>query len=196
MKKIQILLAAAPLMFMSCGEAIEKEINQMESTIDEVVTTVTNDTLVAKAYMVATSDSDVSGEVTFTEINGTVTMEVDFEGVKPAGLHAMHIHQKADCSSPDGKSAGGHWNPEGHKHGEWEEGMHHKGDIGNLTATDDFKVTYKMSTDNWCIGCEDSTKNIIGKGLILHAGIDDMKSQPSGNAGARIGCGEIEMAQE
>ena len=137
------------------------------------------------------SGSDVSGTVTFTEVEGKVKMIAMMEGLEP-GPHAIHIHEKADCSSADGKSAGGHWNPTGQPHGRWNapEG-YHKGDIGNFEADDEGKAEMEFSTEQWCVGCDDDTKNIVGKSIIVHAGVDDGKSQPSGNAGARISCGGI-----
>ena len=68
---------------------------------------------------------------------------------------------------------------------------HHKGDIGNFIADANGNATVKFSTNEWCIGCEDETKNIVGKGLIVHKGTDDFTSQPAGNAGARVACSAI-----
>ncbi len=138
----------------------------------------------------AKSNSKVSGTATFTEKNGKVTLVAKVAGLNP-GVHAIHIHEKADCSSADAVSAGGHWNPTFKKHGKWGEGEHHKGDIGNFTADADGNSTITFSTDEWCIGCEDATKNIIGKGLIIHQGTDDFTTQPTGNAGARVACTAI-----
>lgn len=138
----------------------------------------------------AKSNSKVSGTATFTEKNGKVTLIAKVAGLNP-GLHAIHIHEKADCSSADAVSAGGHWNPTFKKHGKWGEAEHHKGDIGNFTADANGNGTITFSTDEWCIGCEDATKNIIGKGLIIHQGTDDFTTQPTGNAGARVACTAI-----
>lgn len=138
----------------------------------------------------AKSNSKVSGTATFTEKNGKVTLVAKVAGLNP-GVHAIHIHEKADCSSVDAVSAGGHWNPTFKKHGKWGEAEHHKGDIGNFTADADGNGAITFSTDEWCIGCEDATKNIIDKGLIIHQGVDDFTTQPTGNAGARIACTAI-----
>ena len=134
------------------------------------------------------SDSKVAGEVTFTEKEGSVMMMAKLTGLTP-GEHAIHIHEKADCSSTDGKSTGGHWNPTFQPHAKWgaEEG-YHKGDIGNFMADADGNATKEFSTDEWCIGCDDPNKNIVGKAVIVHQGIDDFTSQPSGAAGKRVSC--------
>ena len=137
------------------------------------------------------SNSNVTGTIVFTEINKRVYMEAELEGLTP-GTHAIHLHEKADCSADDGTSTGGHWNPTFSPHGAWgvEEG-YHKGDIGNFEVDDDGKGSISFDTDEWCIGCEDITKNILGKAVIVHQGADDFVSQPSGAAGMRLGCYEI-----
>ena len=107
------------------------------------------------------------------------------------GIHAVHVHEFGDCSSSDGSSAGGHWNPTTEDHGKWGEGAHHKGDIGNLEADQNGTARLQFSTDKWCLGCSDSSKNLIGKSIIIHAKADDFTTQPTGNAGGRVGCIEI-----
>ena len=141
--------------------------------------------------MESKSNSTATGTVTFTQENGMVRMEGNFKGLKP-GTHAIHIHEKSDCSAADGTSAGGHWNPTNQPHGKWgDEKGYHKGDIGNFEADSNGDGTVSMQTDEWCVGCADDNKNIVGKGLIVHEGKDDFVSQPSGDAGARVACGGI-----
>ena len=137
------------------------------------------------------SDTNTSGEVSFTEENGNVSMNASITGLSP-GTHAIHIHEKADCSSSDGKSTGGHWNPTFQPHGAWgAETGYHRGDIGNFNADENGNGMIRFSTDLWCIDCDDASKNIIGKAIIVHQGEDDLASQPSGAAGARISCAGI-----
>ncbi|WP_299224611.1 superoxide dismutase family protein [uncultured Psychroserpens sp.] len=137
------------------------------------------------------SDSNVTGNVLFTQDQGVVTMIARLKGLSP-GEHAIHIHEKADCSSADGKSSGGHWNPTGQPHGKWGEATgYHKGDIGNFIANNEGNGNITKITDEWCIGCGDETKDILGKAIIVHQGTDDFTSQPSGAAGARVSCGGI-----
>lgn len=138
------------------------------------------------------SGSNVSGTATFRQQNGEVTMEVQLSGLTQ-GTHAIHLHENADCSAEDGTSAGGHWNPTFEDHGQWgDEDGYHRGDIGNFDADANGNATINFSTDQWCIGCDDDTKNIIGTAVIVHDGVDDYTSQPSGDAGTRIACGEVE----
>lgn len=136
------------------------------------------------------SNSGVTGSAIFTEKNGVVTLTAKLAGLKP-GEHGIHIHEKADCSAVDAASAGGHWNPTFKKHGKWADAEHHKGDIGNFTADASGNGTITFKTEEWCIGCGDTTKDILGKGLIVHDKPDDFVTQPSGNAGARVACSAI-----
>ena len=137
------------------------------------------------------SGSSTKGYIFFDENNGIVKLKAKLTGLNP-GTHAIHIHQKADCSSDDGKSSGGHWNPTYQKHGKWgDENGFHRGDIGNFTSDSKGNASIEFETNLWCLSCDDINKNIIGKAIIVHEGEDDLVSQPSGAAGARISCGGI-----
>lgn len=138
------------------------------------------------------SNSNLSGEAVFTEENGEVTLVATVSGLTE-GQHAIHIHEKADCSADDASSAGGHWNPTMEDHGKWGEGEYHRGDIGNFDVDAEGNGSITFTTDEWCIGCEDEKRDIVGKSIMIHEGVDDFTSQPSGAAGARVGCGEILM---
>ncbi len=145
-----------------------------------------------KTYAIQSkSDTTTQGTVKFTENAGEVELEMNVKNLNPNSTHAAHIHEKGDCSAADGSSAGGHWNPTGHDHGKWGDGDHHAGDLGNLTTDANGAAKLVMKTDKWCIGCEDPNKNILGKAIIIHAKADDFTTQPTGNAGGRVGCVEI-----
>ena len=134
------------------------------------------------------SDSNVTGTITFSEDGDQVLMNAVFAGLTP-GSHAIHLHEFSDCSSPDGKSTGGHWNPTFENHGAWgNETGFHRGDIGNFEANENGEATISFETNLWCINCDDETKNIVGKAVIVHQGQDDFVSQPSGAAGSRVSC--------
>ena len=167
---------------------------QTEEKIEDVIIeqdVAPTDVKVLKIALEPKSESSVSGTVTFTQENGTVTMVAEMTGLTP-GSHAIHIHEKSDCSSPDGKSTGGHWNPTNQPHGGWgAPEVYHKGDIGNFTADDEGKGSITFSTDEWCLGCGDETKDLMGKGVIVHAGTDDLTTQPTGDAGGRVSCAGI-----
>jgi len=173
----------------NCKEA-KKEASEATEEKEESMETMKEE---AKAESITfkmepKSDSNVAGEVTFTEENGMVVMRATFSGLTP-GEHAIHIHEKADCSAADGTSTGGHWNPTAEPHGKWGDSAgYHRGDIGNLNADSDGNATVEFKTDLWCIGCDDETKNIVGKAVIVHQGTDDFTTQPTGAAGARVSC--------
>lgn len=187
MKKVSLLFMALVLSITSCK-------NVSKDTVTIEAETIINEVYVPKEITVLLtpkSDSNVSGTVVFTEKNGKVNMTATLSGLEP-GEHAIHIHQSSDCSSPDGNSAGGHWNPTNQPHGKWGvESGYHKGDIGNFKADENGDGTISISTDEWCIGCGDETKDIIGKAIIVHAGLDDFTTQPTGDAGGRVSCGGI-----
>lgn len=147
----------------------------------------------AKAVMEAKSGSNVTGEANFTdEGNGRVRFELSVENLSP-GDHAVHLHEKGDCSAEDATSAGGHWNPTMKPHGKRGDGTaYHKGDVGNMTVGNDGKGTLDLVVDGWTIGGPDST-NIVGKAVIIHEKADDFTTQPTGNAGGRLSCGVIKQ---
>ncbi|HEY5688902.1 MAG TPA: superoxide dismutase family protein [Yeosuana sp.] len=191
MKKTSIFTLAFIMVLTIACKNTQKE---PEQKTEETATTkdeVTSNIKVIKFTLEPKSDSNVSGTVMFTEENSLVTMVAEMEGLTE-GVHAIHIHEKADCSSPDGKSTGGHWNPTAQPHGQWgaEEG-YHKGDIGNFTVDASGKGSVTFATDQWCIGCGDETKDILGKAVIVHAGTDDYVTQPTGDAGGRVSCAGI-----
>jgi Cu-Zn family superoxide dismutase len=149
----------------------------------------------ATADIAAKSNSTVKGTATFSdEGKGNIKLVVDIAGAPP-GLHAVHIHDKGDCSSPDGKSAGDHWNPTHMEHGKWGApgDHHHLGDIGNVDVKADGTGTITLETNKWTVG-GGGVNDVVGHAIIVHGAVDDFKTQPTGNAGPRIGCGVITAA--
>lgn len=144
----------------------------------------------ALAELAPASKSKVKGTIDFKEVEGGVEVIANVEGLK-AGDHAYHVHEKGDCSAPDAASAGGHFNPNGHKHGSPDAEEHHEGDFGNLTAGKDGKATKTFVMKG--ITLADGPTSIVGKGFIIHEKADDFKTQPTGNAGGRVACGVITL---
>ena len=193
MKKILVVLSLSILGFSySCKEAkkeVKEATEEIEATMHDMEEKMEEKTITIA--LEPKSETNVKGEVIFTQKDGMVFMTATMSGLTP-GEHAIHLHESADCSAADGSSAGGHWNPTFKPHGKWgAEAGYHSGDIGNFMADEEGNAKVEFSTDQWCIGCEDETKNIIGKGVIVHQGVDDFTSQPSGNAGARVSCAGI-----
>ena len=192
MKKIVFpLIALIFITLISCKEKNKNSLKTVEKTEEVSPSSISQEKKEIIVQLEPKSGSKAVGKLIFKEVDGVVSLEAKFQGLT-AGMHAIHIHEKADCSSVDGKSAGGHWNPTFTNHGKWgNEGGYHKGDIGNFNVVDNGYGKITMETTEWCIGCEDDTKNILGKAIIVHQGTDDFTSQPSGAAGARIICGGI-----
>ena len=144
----------------------------------------------ATATLESRSESTATGKVTFTQSRGKVKMKVVVEGLTP-GSHAIHLHEKGDCSAPDATSAGGHWNPSSENHGKWGHYPFHHGDLGNLVADAKGKAEMSIATDLWTIG-DGKPSDVVGRSVIVHAKEDDFTTQPTGNAGGRVACGVIQ----
>jgi superoxide dismutase, Cu-Zn family len=143
----------------------------------------------ATAVMRPASGSQVHGSVKFTQVGKRVRVDAEIAALS-AGLHGFHIHDKGDCSAPDGMSAGAHFNPAARKHGAPGSPDHHAGDLGNLNADEYGKATLSLLFDDISVGKE--AGGVIGRALIVHAGPDDLKTDPTGNSGGRVACGVIE----
>jgi Cu-Zn family superoxide dismutase len=137
----------------------------------------------------AKSGSKLSGSAMLMEVEGGVKVTLSVEGVAPGGDHGAHIHEKGDCSSPDGKSAGGHFNPAGNEHALPTTAKRHLGDLGNLTIGKDGKGSLEITIPGANLKAGDPN-SFAGKSIIVHAKKDD-GGQPTGNSGDRIGCGVI-----
>lgn len=145
----------------------------------------------AVAVLNPTENSQVRGLVTFTKVGSEIRVVADVTGLTP-GKHGFHIHEFGDCSAKDGTSAGGHFNPATQPHGAPTDTQRHVGDLGNLEAGADGKAHLEWADSKLALG---GVSSIIGRGVIVHASIDDLKTQPTGNAGARLACGSIGVAK-
>ena len=176
-KTLVLLLGLFIIGWFGCYEKSDQAADKMQTAVAEMQTTEGN---------------EAHGTVTFTKVKGGVQVVAHFEGV-PEGEHGFHIHEFGDCSSGDGKSAGGHFNPAGASHAGRDAEERHIGDLGNITADANGTAHADFVDSHLSIMGDHS---IVGKGVILHADPDDMTSQPTGAAGARISCGVIKMKAE
>ena len=152
-------------------------------------------TPVATAQLAPTKDSTVAGTISFNLVDGKLHASGDISGLKPNSQHGFHIHEKGDCSAPDGTSAGGHFNPGHSEHGSVDAPVHHGGDMPNITADAQGNAHIDGPVaSNVNVGKGDEF-DILGRGLIVHADPDDYKTQPTGNAGARLACAVITKVQ-
>ncbi|HSV34545.1 MAG TPA: superoxide dismutase family protein [Ramlibacter sp.] len=143
----------------------------------------------AVAQLASTRGSTANGTVNFTQRGEKVMVSGQVQGLKPNAEHGFHVHEKGDCSSGDGMSTGGHFNPTGITHGQHGQGDHHAGDLPSLKA--DASGVARFSFDSTTIRVGGSPRDIVGKGLIVHRDPDDYKTQPTGNAGPRLACAVI-----
>lgn len=143
----------------------------------------------AEAVLVATTGHAAAGRVRFEQHGHHVMVTGRVAGLKPGQEHGFHIHEKGDCSSGDGMSTGGHFNPTGAPHGP-QHAAHHAGDLPALKANAQGEAELHAELKGLAIGA--GATDIVGRGLIVHAMPDDYTTQPTGNSGARIACAVIE----
>lgn len=143
------------------------------------------------AVLSPTEESQTAGVVVFTMTDQGIRVEATVTGLDSESRHGFHIHEFGDCRAPDATSAGGHYNPTDEEHGAPSDDLRHMGDLGNLpadaqgTASVDF-LDAKLELNG--------PNSILGRAVIVHAGTDDFQSQPTGNAGSRLACGVIGVA--
>jgi len=174
MKKILVLASICfGITFSACN---------MKSTDKEI----------AKAVLNSTASNSPIGTVKFYSIaDGKIKMDLELDFPEKAdSTVAVHFHEHGDCGNM-GENTHGHWNPTKEAHGKWGSAAFHSGDIGNIKLDAKGHGSISVSTDRWNVIAND-TKNIIGRGIIVHGGTDDYTTQPTGNSGPRVGCGVIE----
>jgi Cu-Zn family superoxide dismutase len=146
---------------------------------------------IATAQLKPTIGNKAFGEATFEQIGDKVRVFVVVQGLKPDREHGLHIHEVGDCSSGDGMSAKGHFNPFNKPHGNPASGEHHAGDLPTLKASKAGRAHIQVELEG--ISVTPGVASVVGRGLIVHADPDDYKTQPTGNAGARVACGVIQL---
>ena len=146
----------------------------------------------AVATLQPTKGNAAAGTVTFTQQGGKVLVNARVTGLKPNADHGFHVHEKGDCTTKDdGTATGGHFNPAGKPHGHGGAvPEHHAGDMPNLRSDASGTASASFSLATLSVGS--GANDVVGKGLIVHKDPDDYKTQPTGNAGARIACAVIQ----
>jgi Cu-Zn family superoxide dismutase len=180
-----LLVLVLLLLLVACRE----QETQPPAAPTETLQAETMQGIRAVAKLQPTADNRAAGTVTFEAVKDRVRVTADLTGL-PAGNHGFHIHEKGDCSAADGTSAGGHFNPAGSPHGgpDSPAAQRHVGDLGNLQAAENGTAHY--AREDMILSLE-GPDSIVGKAVIVHAGADDLTSQPTGNAGPRLACGVI-----
>jgi Cu-Zn family superoxide dismutase len=175
-----------PIIALAIGTlALRADVKNPEATF------IIKNPVEATAEFHGLSDSKITGTVTFTKVDGGTHIVAEIKGLSP-GKHGFHVHEKGDCSKPDGSSAGGHFNPTKSLHGGPDDAVRHVGDLGNIEA--DGTGLAKYDRVDKLITLE-GDNSVVGRGIMIHAKEDDLKSQPAGESGARIACGEIKAVK-
>ena len=145
----------------------------------------------AVAQLKPTAGNKAAGTVWFTQDGLRVNVRVQVSGLVPNQEHGFHVHEKGDCSAPDGMSAGGHFNPGGRPH-DPQSAPHHGGDMPSLKAdaAGNAQASFQIEGVSVATGID----GLLGRGVIVHAKPDDYTTQPTGNSGARIACGVVVLA--
>ncbi len=148
----------------------------------------------AEANLAPASASLVSGRLAVVPEAGGVHISGVIGGLPRGRQAAFHVHEKGDCSAMDASSAGGHFNPSAQPHGRAGAGAHHAGDMDNLQANGEGVVNVDVHLRGVTLG-GGGANDIAGRALVVHAGADDYRSQPAGNAGARVACAVIRVVR-
>lgn len=170
-------------------DSCKKKTETPEEVIEEVVTLKS-----AKATIDQVDTVKISGTATFTQKNNDpVTLTLDITCPSRANKSvAAHFHMMPDCGGMMAANAGSHWNPTKSIHGKFGASTgFHLGDIGNINLDKDGHAVYTVETNAWNINGTDTSRNVIGRSMMIHGGVDDYTTQPTGNSGAKIGCGAI-----
>jgi Cu-Zn family superoxide dismutase len=148
-----------------------------------------DESLRATAQLQPTAGNKTFGEATFEQAGDKVHAAIYVQGLKPGQEHGLHIHEVGDCSSGDGMSAKGHFNPYGKPHGQPGSSERHAGDLPALKAGKDGRAKVDVMLDIVTVSA--GPTSVVGRAVIVHADPDDYRTQPTGNAGARLACGVI-----
>ena len=181
-KNLTVALAILCLM-ISCSHGGKKASNE------EGVAAASKDSLFAKVTP-KSGNSTLNGAAKVVQKGEYLMLVAKIKGLKPNSSHGFHIHENGDCSAEDAKSAGGHFAPAGNKHGAYEEASRHAGDLGNLKSNAEGVAVVKRKLFGLNMK-KDDPYSVAGRAVIVHEKADDLKSQPSGAAGPRIGCGVL-----
>jgi len=153
-------------------------------------TTPTEPAHEAVAKIAPTQGNTVTGSLALDSSPQGVRITGAIQGLKPDAEFGFHVHEKGDCSAPDGSSAGGHFNPTQAQHGNPTSGTHHAGDMVNIRSNGEGVAQVDTTAAGTTLHGGSAT-DIVGKAIVVHESPDDYTTQPSGNSGKRIACGVI-----
>ena len=143
----------------------------------------------AVAELQPTRGHSATGQFEFLQVGPRVRVQAFAQGLAPGSEHGVHVHEVGDCSAPDASGAKGHFNPYGMPHAHFTAPVRHAGDLPPLKADGRGRAEYTVELD--IVSLTGGPANIVGRSVVVHANADDFRTQPAGNAGARIACGVI-----
>jgi len=185
-----LLAIAAACALAACSTTAEKS-EPAATAVDSTPATSTASS--ATVNLASASGSLVSGKLDLVPMGDGVHITGEIGGLGAGQTHAIHVHEKGDCSAADASSAGGHFNPTGSEHGRAGTPVHHAGDMDNIVANAEGVADINIHLAGVTLG-GGAANDIAGRAVIVHAAPDDYTSQPAGNAGARVACGIITPA--
>jgi Cu-Zn family superoxide dismutase len=189
--KTALLAGAAALTLAACSSTPQTRSGAAADNAPAAPGLATASTLHgATVNLASASGSLVSGRLSIMPMDDGLHLTGEVGGLQPGSTHAIHIHEKGDCSAADASSAGGHFNPTGEPHGKVGTATHHAGDMNNIVANGEGVAKVNVHAQGVVLG-GGAANDAVGKAVIVHAAADDYTSQPSGNAGARVACGVI-----
>lgn len=190
-----ILLVASVIALSACSSsAPTKSTAPAAATSTPAAPAAQSTAKSATVNLASASGSLVSGKLTIVPMGNGVHLTGEIGGLSPGSTHAIHIHEKGDCSAADASSAGGHFNPSAQPHGKVGSGAHHGGDMDNLVANAEGVAQVNTHAEGVTLG-GGAANDVAGKAVIVHAAADDYRTQPTGNAGGRVACGVITVTR-
>jgi Cu-Zn family superoxide dismutase len=183
MKTFIVAAVAALPLAAAAGAQTAKPADAMQKTAPGAARAV--------AVLRSADTGKVEGTIWFEPSGSNVAVKARITGLTP-GTHGFHVHEFGDCSAADFTSAGGHFNPMTQPHGAPTANMRHVGDLGNIEAGADGTATIDLKDAQLALS---GMHGIVGRAVIVHAKADDLKTQPTGDAGGRLACGVIGIAK-
>jgi Cu-Zn family superoxide dismutase len=186
--------AATTLALCACSSTPESGAATSASTAAPAPPPAVSTAKAGTVNLASASGSLVSGKLSLMPMGDGVHLRGEVGGLGANATHAIHIHEKGDCSAADASSAGGHFNPSASPHGKVGSGAHHGGDMDNIVSNAEGVAAVDVHASGVTLG-GGAANDVAGKAVVVHAAPDDYSSQPAGNAGARVACGVISVTQ-
>src|SRR5690554_3310810 len=175
------------------GLALVASLSACNSEPHHPISQVVPGTTYSAQLLPTAGNEGLHGSIHFEQKPQHVSVRVHVEGLLANSTHGFHVHEFGDCSAVDATSAGSHFNPEGVSHGGPDSAERHVGDLGNIVTNGQGVAVAEFADTALMMEGEHS---ILGRAVVIHAQHDDLTSQPVGNAGSRLLCSVIGVANK